>query len=158
LETLIAETIESVYDSSERNRLRMERARLLLDRGGKRADAVSALREILEEEPEAFDAARVLADMYEQADETDALLELLERQFESGRDRNDGPNAASMALRLGALLEPTRRDDALAIYRAAAAVATDNHDLLRTLVRMYMPDDDPNERASAMERLLALES
>ena len=31
LETLIAETIESVYDSSERNRLRMERARLLLD-------------------------------------------------------------------------------------------------------------------------------
>ncbi|MEI8255737.1 MAG: tetratricopeptide repeat protein, partial [Deltaproteobacteria bacterium] len=154
---LIAITLENVYDSSERNRLRMERARLLLEEGGHDDDAIQVLRDILEEDPAATDAAQMLMDKFERAGRTEDLADLVRRQLESARDRADNAQVAALSVRLGGLLEPTSRTDAMDTYRAALDWMPEHRGVLEALVRLYSPEDDQNDRADAMERLLGLE-
>ncbi len=158
LERLIAETIENVFDASERNVLRLERARLLLDVAGREDEAAMALREILEDEPDQEGAANALMDLYQRTGRTDALIELVTTRLDQARDRGDLPRVAELSLRLGGLLEPKHREDALAIYRAASELLPTDRDLLQAQVKLLKPTDDPAVRAETLERLLAVET
>jgi len=158
LEQLISETIENVFDASERNVLRLERARLLLDAEGREVEAATALREILEDEPDQEGAANALMDLYQRTGDSDALVDLIAARLDLARDRSDLPRVAELSLRLGGLLEPKRREDALAVYRGASELLPEDRALLQAQVKLLKPTDDPAMRAETLERLLALET
>lgn len=157
LEALIANTIDNVFDASERNVLRLERARLLLDAAGRENEAADALREILDDEPEQQGAARLLMDLYERTGRRDELIELVERQLDAARDRGNLGSVAVLSLRLGGILEAQDRQRALDVYRAASELVPEDRTLLQAQVRLLKPTDDPALRATTLERLLVLE-
>ena len=158
LAELIAKTLDSVFDSAERNQLRMERARLLLDEPNHEDEAMAVLRDILEEDPTASDAATMLIDLLESTGRGDDLSDLLRAQLDAARDRADAPAIGRLSVKLGRILEATSRNDALDTYRAALEWVPEQREVLTALLRLYGPDDDVNDRADAMERLLGLET
>jgi len=158
LERLIADTIENVFDASERNVLRLERARLLLDVTGREDEASVALREILEDEPEQHQTAQALMDLYARTGRDEELMELLRSRLDLARDRGDSEQVVALSLRLGALLEAKQREDALDVYRAASELVPEDKSLWQAQVRLLKPNDEPELRAGTMERLLALET
>lgn len=160
LEALIAVTVDATYEPADRNRLRLERARLLLGQGEREDDAIQALRDVLDEDPGHGEAGALLMDLYEKRGQTADLTELLYRQLDVARDRQDGPLVASVSHRLGTLLalDPERRDDAMDVLRSALDwVATDRL-VLESLLGLYGPDHDAVERADTMEKLLGVEA
>lgn len=158
LERLIARTIDNVFDASERNVLRLERARLLLDVAGREEDAARAFREIVEDEPEQHQAAAALMDLYARTGRDEDLLSLVRSRLEFARDRGDSEQVVALSLRLGSLLEARQREDALDVYRAASELVPEDKSLWQAQVRLLKPNDDPELRAGTMERLLALET
>lgn len=158
LERLIADTIENVFDATERNVLRLERVRLLLDGQGREQEAAASLNEILEDEPEQEGAATMLMELYQRLGRESELDDLVRNRLALARDRGDLPRVAELSLRLGALLETTRRDEALEVYREASALVPEDRSLLQAQVKLLKPTDDPAMRAETMERLLALET
>lgn len=155
LEQLIADTIENVFDASERNILRLERVRLLLDEKGREDDAASALNEILEDEPEQEGAASVLMDLYQRIGRKTELVELVRSRLQLARDRSDLPRVGELSLRLGGLVD---RDEALEVYRAASTLLPADKGLLQAQVKLQKPSDDAAMRADTLEKLLALET
>ena len=158
LERLIDETVGHVFETGARNRLRLERARILADDPARLENVIRSLRDALDEDPDDGDATRMLADLYERNRRDEDLAELLHRQFERAKDAGDARGATSLGLRVAALLAPTRRGDALDALRSALDVAPESAELLRQLLATLTADDDPYERAALTERLLALET
>jgi tetratricopeptide (TPR) repeat protein len=158
LDRLIEETVEHVFNATDRNRLRHERARLLSDDPTRERDFVSTLRDALDEDPDDAEATRMLAEFFERTGRREELAELLSRQFERSKDVGDRDAAVTLGLRVAALLLPTRRRDALDALRSALDVAPEHPELLRAMLAALAPDDDPYERAALTERLLALET
>lgn len=158
VERLIDETVENVFDQAARNRLRLERARILLADPARADEAVAALRGVLDEDPDDTAATTLLADVYERAGRAEDLAELLVRRFDQARDQGDAAATTTLGLRLATLLAPTRRGDALDALRSALDVAPESVTLLRALLGMLTLDDDPGERAALTERLLARET
>lgn len=158
LARLIDETVTHVFDQGARSRLRIERARILLGDSSRAEEAISALREVLDEDPDDATATTLLADLLERLGRDEDLAALLMRQFDHARDRGDQTATETLGLRLAALLAPTRRGEALDALRSALDVATSSRELLRALLSMLTPDDDASERAAFTERLVALEA
>ena len=157
LQTLIASTLENVFDPKERNELRMERARLLMADDGRLDDATTVLREVLEEDPDHTDAAAVLADVYTRTGRMDELAEHLSRQFDAATDRGDGAASAVFARKIASLYGEERRVDVVEVYRRAIAAGATEVVLLRDVLGLLGPDDDASLRGDSMERLLAQE-
>jgi lipopolysaccharide biosynthesis regulator YciM len=155
LEKLIADTIENVFDASERNVLRLERVRLLLDDKGREDEAATALREILDDEPEQEGAANLLMDLYQRTNRKSELVDLARDRLALAREKKDLPRIAELSLRLGGLLD---REEALEILRDASTLVPDDKALLQAQVKLLKPNDDPNVRAETLEKLLALET
>ncbi len=86
LEACIATTVEAVYDPAERNHLRMERGRILLEDPARHAEAETVLREVLDEDPDHVQASVVLAELLERAGRFPELNELLDRQLGAAKD------------------------------------------------------------------------
>lgn len=155
IETCISNTVEAVYDPGERNHLRMERGRILLEDPNRIEEAESVLREVLDEDPEHTQASLVLAELLEQTGRVDELGELLSRQLEVARDSRDGDAVAALALRIG---RGRSREEAIELYEDALVYAEANRDLLEALLSLYGPDYEVNDRARVMEKLLAVEA
>jgi tetratricopeptide (TPR) repeat protein len=157
LESLIARTVDSVFDREGRNRLRMERARILLGDRSRADDAAATLRDVLDEDPDDGAAATALADLFDREGRGDDLAELLHRQFDTARDRRDLATVKALASRLVGLLVPSRRDDARDLLRAALELLPEDRELLRHLVALHPPEEDPHDLAALQERLLRCE-
>jgi tetratricopeptide (TPR) repeat protein len=158
LEACIAATVDAVYDPAERNILRMERGRILLEDPSRIEEAERLLREVLDEDPDHVQASVVLSDLLERQGRATELNELLDRQLAAARDRGDGAGVAAIALRMGKNLESSDRDAAVALYRESLEIAPSDRGLLEALLRLYGPSDDLRDRAFVMERLLELET
>ena len=154
---LIAQVVQFVDDTAERSRLRLERARVTMNELGRVDESAPMLREIVEDDPSQVDAAILLAGILEKSGDDEALAELLARQIDSAKDRNDASSVAELSLRLGALVEKRDKAEARDVYYAALEWAPQNRECLRALVRLHETDEDPSERADVMERLLPLE-
>ncbi|MGO8995932.1 MAG: tetratricopeptide repeat protein [Polyangiaceae bacterium] len=154
---LIARVAEFVDDPAERSRLRLERARVTITELGAGDAAAPMLREIVDEDPSQVEAAILLASILERSGQDDELAELLARQIDAAKDRNDASSVAELSLRLGALVERRSPIDARAVYYAALEWDESNRDCLRALVRLHETDTDANDRADVMQRLLPLE-
>jgi tetratricopeptide (TPR) repeat protein len=155
---LLASVVDYVEDMAERGRLRLERVRLSIEKLGiDDAQAAPLLREIVDEDPSQLDAALMLAEVLERTGETDELAGLLSRQIDSAKDRSDAPSVASLALRLGRLLEQRDRSEARNVYYTGLDWDPTSRALLEALFGMLDGDDDAPERADVMERRLAVE-
>jgi tetratricopeptide (TPR) repeat protein len=155
---LIAEVVPFVDDLAERSRLRLERARVTMNELGRVDETGPMLREIVDDDPTQVDAAILLAGLLEKSGDENALAELLARQIDSAKDRSDSSSVAELSLRLGALVEKRDPTEARDVYYAALEWDAQNRECLRALVRLHESDDDPRDRAEAMERLLPLEA
>lgn len=157
-ETAVRVALDGLTDPVDRNDLRVALADQLLGVYGAEADAIQVLDEALDDDPDHLGASTRLLDIYERNGEREKLAELLERQLDRARDRSDVEAVSTLSLRRGALLEPSRREDAMDTYRAALDWAPDDERLLAALYRLYGPDDDQLDRAALGERLLGVSS
>jgi golgin subfamily B member 1 len=154
---LIQQTVPIVESPSERNALRLEQAKVEIERGGAN-QAIEALKEILLEEPGQTEAARLLLDLLEREGREDELSELISRELDMAKDRGDGATIAVLSLKLISLHEKHHRvDEALDVCRAALEWAKDERPLLEGLVRLSEIAGDPMQLADAMEGLLRVE-
>jgi thioredoxin-like negative regulator of GroEL len=154
LEQKLREAIECAFDVSWRIQLRRERAALLLE--DRWEDAAAELAELLQDDEDDTAAAQKLTELYEQHGRRDALGEILDRRLSSARMRNDDAAAMALSLQLGALLAPTRPEQAIDIYRAALETTPESAPLLTRLLALYTADDKVDDRAEILERLLAI--
>jgi tetratricopeptide (TPR) repeat protein len=157
LADLLGKVADYVDDAAERSRLRLERVRVMMQSLGlDDADAAKLLREIVDEDRAQVEAALILADILDRRGKHDELAELLAAQIESAKDRTDGASIASLALRLGALLEKTDRVAARNVYYTGLDWDAKNRELLDALLRLLEGEGDEGERADVMERRLAV--
>jgi tetratricopeptide (TPR) repeat protein len=157
---LLGKVIDYVDDASERAKLRFERVKIKAEEGGDdAADAAPELREIVDEDPGLVDAALMLASILERTGQTEELIELLSRQLDAARDRGDAPAVASLALRLGGLVEAGDRGRARDAYYTGLDWEPKNQGLLDALLRLLESetDADSGEVADVLERRLAAE-
>jgi tetratricopeptide (TPR) repeat protein len=158
----VNELLDALLDPDDRNELRMAHAAFLLDRvprmgGDAEEEAIAVLREVLDEDPDHVGAAQRLADIFERSGRNEELADVLGRQLDRARDRQDVAVITALTLRMGGLLEATRREEARDLYRQGLDWAPDDPRLLRALLSLYGPEDDAHERAEIAERLLAVE-
>ncbi len=154
LSARIESVLDNVYDVNERNKLRVERARILAESPSTVDDAAASLRACLEDDPGDVDAAQLLADLLENSGKADELDEFLRWQLDGARDRADGRAVVALSLRLANRWGSDRRDDVVALYRGALDWAPTDASLLRALLSQYGPSHDQLERADVLERLL----
>ena len=153
LSACVERAVSAVRDPAERNVLRMEQGRILLD-AGRLEEAEQTLREVLKLDPDHVQASVVLADLFERSGRGDELNRLLERQLDSARDRGDPEAVATIALRMGANVRD--HGEGMELYRDALIYAPDHPGLLEALLGLYGSDDDPAERVQVMQKLFAL--
>ena len=116
---------------------------------------VEVLRDVLAEEPTHKEAIELLADVYQATGNEEGLTELLVREIDAARARNDVPAVVALSLRLGErLLAAGAQGEARDVYRRALEVAPDDVGLLRALAGLLSPKEDARERAAVLERLL----
>lgn len=158
LADLLASVVDYVDDLGERSRIRLERIRTLTsDLALSDAEASPLLREIVDEDPSQVEAALMLAGILERGGAKEELAELLARQLDSAKDRGDAASVASLALRLGGLLEETDRIEARNVYYAGLDWDAKSPALLEALTRMLGDEGDASERADLLERRLSIE-
>jgi tetratricopeptide (TPR) repeat protein len=157
LNDLAASTIDALLDPGQRNAVRMEKARFLLANEERQFDAVDLLKDVLGEEPDHAEAGALLANLYEKSGYDEDLVDLLSRQLDAARDLGDAEQITELALRLGALLEKVRREDAIDVYQRALEVVPQERRIVEQLLSILTADDDPRLRIRTTERLLSLE-
>ncbi len=158
LADLLASVVDVVDDVSERGRLRLERVRVMMrGLGLGDSEATPLLREIVDEDPSQVEAALMLAAILERSGARDELAELLGRQIESAKDRGDNATIASLALRLGGLLEGTDALQARNVFYTGLDWDPRNKELLDGLIRLLQSPESVAERADLLERRLGVE-
>ncbi len=158
LADLLASVVDYVEDLAERGRLRLERVRTMVD-GLALDDARAAplLREIVDDDPSQLEAALMLAGVLERTGASEELASLLSRQIDSAKDRGDAASIASLALRLGKLLEPKDRAEARNVYYTGLDWEANSRELLDALFQILDGEQDAAERADVLEKRLVAE-
>ncbi len=155
---LVQEIVGYVDDLTERSKLRLERVKVSMDKLRlAEEDAAVELREIVDEDPAAVDAAIMLGNILERSGREDDLAELLRRQLDGAKDRQDSEAVSSLSRRLGELLEKRDRAAARDVYYAALDWDPQARDILLALERMHDEDMDVEARSDVMERRLVIE-
>ena len=158
LVALIAEIVGYVEDGSERSKLRLERVKVSMEKLRlSDEDAAVELREIVDEDPAQVDGAILLGTILERSGRDEDLVELLGKQLDAAKDRQDADAVSSLSRRLGQLLEPTDRAEARTIYYAALDWDPRAKEILVALEALHEQDGEVEEKADVMERRLALE-
>ncbi len=156
LAALIEDTVPLIDSPDERARLRLERARLVL--GEDEARAIDLLQEVLEDDPAQAEAAKLLAGVLERQGRLDDLADLLRRQLDAARDREDARAVTDLSMKLGALLEK-RGDEhgALDVYHRALDWDAQSREALRAVLRLSIQLDNSVDLGNALEKLLDVE-
>ena len=159
LGSVVSSTLPALVTPAERNALRLEHAKFLIENLKRHHDALDVLRDSLKDDPDNLEAAAA-------ATRTRCASSATTTASPSSCGRGSRTRSAaaiatrrSMSrLRLGDLLEKTGSPDAVRVYRAALIVAPDDREILRRVVGQLGTHDNPREGALLMERLLAVES
>lgn len=152
---ILEQTVPLVESASDRARLRLEQANLLLNES-KVDDASQLLREILEEDPSHERASELLTQLYQREDRLDELSALLVSRIDAGKDRQDVTVIRAVSLQLGALFERLgRTDDAFHTYYAIVDWDRSSREVWQAVLRLAEGRDDPYLTAEALEGVLA---
>ncbi len=155
---LLPRVVEQAMAEEDRTRLRFERVRLLVDPLGRRDEAIDPLAELVTDEPNLTEAATLLADLFEQSGRKDDLRDLLARQIDAAKDRQDPKQVEALSLRRAALVEADDPDEARATLFSALDWTPESKTVLERLVRLLQEAGIERERLEVKERLLALAS
>ena len=158
LGSVISSTLPNLMTPAERNALRLEHVRFLIENLKRHHDALDVLRDALADDADNLDAAELYEASLRQLGDDDGIAEFLWSRFEDAQRRGHHDSTVDVALRLGDLLEKTGSPDAGRVYRAALIVAPDDREILRRVVAQLGDTDSPREGAVLMERLLAVET
>jgi lipopolysaccharide biosynthesis regulator YciM len=158
LGSVISSTLPNLVTPAERNALRLEHARFLIENLKRHHDALDVLRDALADDADNLEAAELYEASLRELGDDDGIAEFLWSRFEDAQRRGHRDSTVDVALRLGDLLEKTGSSDAVRVYRAALIVAPDDREILRRVVAQLGQHDNPREGAVLMERLLAVET
>src|SRR5439155_1590598 len=158
LSAVISSTLPNLVTPPERNALRMEHAKFLIENLKRHHDALDVLRDALRDDPDNLEAAELYEGTLRELGDDDGIAEFLWSRFEDAQRRGHRDSTVDVALRLGTLLEKNGSPDAVRVYRAALIVAPDDREILRRVVAQLGVHDNPREGALLMERLLAVET
>ncbi|HWO18097.1 MAG TPA: hypothetical protein VNO30_04955 [Kofleriaceae bacterium] len=158
LGSVISSTLPNLVTPAERNALRLEHSRFLLENLKRFHDALDVLRETLADDADNLEAAELYEATLRQLGDDDGIADFLWSRFEDAQRRGHRDSTVDVALRLGDLLEKNSSPDAVRVYRAALIVAPDDREILRRVVGQLGQHDNPREGAVLMERLLAVET
>jgi len=158
LGSVISSTLPNLLTPAERNALRLEHVRFLIENLKRHHDALDVLRDALADDADNLDAAELYEASLRQLGDDDGIAEFLWSRFEDAQRRGHHDSTVDVALRLGDLLEKTGSPDVGRVYRAALIVAPDDREILRRVVAQLGENDAPREGAVLMERLLAVET
>jgi tetratricopeptide (TPR) repeat protein len=158
LVSLIQEIVGYVDDRSERSKLRLERVKVSMEKLRLTdEDAAKELREIVDEDPAQVDGAILLGTILERSGREEDLVELLGKQLDAAKDRQDADAVSSLSRRLGQLLEPTDLTQAQAIYYGALEWDPRAKEILLALEALHDQAGETEQKADIMERRLATE-
>ncbi|MDB4953534.1 MAG: Tetratricopeptide 4 [Myxococcales bacterium] len=158
LGSVISSTLPALMTPAERNALRLEHAKFLIENLKRYHDALDVLRDGLKDDPDNLEAAELYEGTLRQLGDDDGIAEFLWSRFDDAQRRGHRDSTVDVALRLGDLLEKTGSPDAVRVYRAALIIAPDDREILRRVVAQLGEHDNPREGALLMERLLAVET
>src|SRR4029079_15048302 len=85
------------------------------------------------------------------------LVELLGKQLDAAKDRQDADAVSSLSRRLGQLLEPKDREQAQAVYYGALEWDPRAKEILSALEALHDQAGETEQKADIMERRLAME-
>lgn len=157
--SLIETTAPLVESASDRARLRLEEATVMLAEPRRKEAAVNLLKQILDEDPTMLEAADLLAKALDELGRLDELISLLSRQVEAAKANGDARSVEQLSMKLGAMLDRGgRKAEARDVYRTVMDWNRSSRDALRAIARLQgeLEPGSPAE-ADAMERLLPLE-
>lgn len=152
LERVVRETMDGLQDAADRNALRVELGRALLSDAARADEAVSVLREALIDDPTHEDALNLLLGHLERTGRQEEIVGVLGDQLAIAKERGEAVAVQRIALKLGAMLEPT---EAAEVYKGALRFGDDAR-ILATLLELLGSHAEPAERAALSERLLGL--
>ncbi len=158
LGSVISSTLPALITPAERNALRLEHAKFLIENLKRYHDALDVLRDSLADDADNLDAAELYEATLRTLGDEDGIAEFLWSRFEDAQRRGHRDSTVDVALRLGDLLEKNGSPDAIRVYRAALIIAPDDREILRRVVGQLAESDNPREGAVLMERLLAVET
>ncbi len=158
LGSVISSTLPALVTPAERNALRLEHARFLIENLKRFHDALDVLRDSLADDADNLEAAELYEATLRTLGDEDGIAEFLWSRFEDAQRRGHRDSTVDVALRLGDLLEKNGSPDAIRVYRAALIIAPDDREILRRVVGQLAENDNPREGAVLMERLLAVET
>lgn len=158
MEKLAQDTLDALLEPVPRNVVRLALARFMIEVARKEKAAIGLLRDALSEDPDNSEIAGTLTGLLERSGDSSELVDLLARQLDGAKDRQDVEQVVQISLKMGGLLEKDRREEAMDVYRAALDWVPQNRPLLEALLRNIDPDNEARDRAEVLERLLALES
>ncbi|HEY4060094.1 MAG TPA: hypothetical protein VGM39_25945, partial [Kofleriaceae bacterium] len=158
LGSVISSTLPNLITPAERNELRMEHAKFLIENLKRFHDALDVLRDALADDADNLEAAELYESTLRHLGDDDGIAEFLWSRFEDAQKRGHRDSTVDVATRLGDLLEKNENPDAIRVYRSALVIAPDDREILRRVVRQLGENDNPREGAILMERLLAVET
>ncbi len=158
LGSVVSSTLPNLMTAGERNALRLEHAKFLIENLKRYHDALDVLRDALHDDADNLEAAELYEATLRHLGDDDGIAEFLWSRFEDAQRRGHRDSTIDVALRLGELLEKTGSPDIARVYRAALIIAPDDREILRRVVAQLGEHDNPREGAVLMERLLAVET
>ena len=158
LGSVVSSTLPNLVSPAERNALRIEHVKFLIENLKRHHDALDVLRDALRDDADNLEAAEMYEATLRELGDDDGIAEFLWSRFEDAQRRGHRDSTVDVALRLGTLLEKQGSPDVGRVYRAALIIAPDDREILRRVVSQLVEHDNPREGALLMERLLAVET
>ncbi len=149
---LLESRIPNLNRGADRNRLRAELARILLDTPGRTDQALAVLSSALDDDPSDREVADLLADVLEREGRFEELVVILERRLRQAPIATDVA-PTNLAWRLGRALEGAgRAKDARPVYESLVDRVTDGAQLAALADRLEALGSD--RLADCLERCL----
>ena len=156
LTALIEETVPLLDSQAEQSKLRIERARIVMRKDPEKA--ADLFREIVTEDPAQLEASVLLAELLEKAGREAELADLLRRQIEGAKDREDKDAVVSLSMKLAALLEKQGDDGgARDLYQSVLDWDPQNLAALRAVIRIGIKREDAVDLGNALDKLVTIE-
>ncbi|TKC99382.1 tetratricopeptide repeat protein [Polyangium fumosum] len=154
---VLSRLVDLAETPASRATLRLESARICIEKLDATSEAMEHLRAILDEERTHEQATLLLSQLLEKSGRDDELAELLNTQIDLAKERGDLSAELVYSVRLGEVFENRLNNVPKAIETYKAVLERDgNHKgALLSLARLYEKKGDKAEAAKALETVLS---
>ncbi len=158
LAKLLLTLVDNATTVEERIALRLDLAKLQMDKFSAPTDAIDTLQAVLEEDPDQRDAALALSEILEKTGQDDKLADLLDTQIARAKDRGDTTSELALKVRLGQVLEGRLKDTgrALTTYEGVLEQDPSHRGALEAIARISEARSDHERAATALGKLVEL--